>query len=178
MNNKRNIAIILDNIDDSLHVELSILKIKVFQYGQQLTRHKVKAGGEQYKVETTDGGDNIIIIKGSLINGRQIEFRGETINLDAPLSKLGLIISSIPGIVLLLAVCLTVGFLQLGAIGGGLLGGIGFMSIYVTANFVRNEKEFAKQIMYSTLMTIATPVLFFILLLIFGLIFGGLFSIF
>ncbi|GAB6007572.1 hypothetical protein [Dysgonomonas reticulitermitis] len=184
MNWTTTLPFILDNVDGDLKIVYTPMNQRFYQNGQEIKRTGSVFGGQKYKVETTDGGDNIVSVKGNLKNGRQIVFRGETINLETPISTLALILSFLPFIFIAILVFSLLGITKqhFGIIDGALLGGCGALGMQMIANMLRGEKDFIKQLIYSIVIAVAATILFIVLALIvgffFGLIFGVAFSLF
>jgi hypothetical protein len=184
MNWTTTLPFILDNVDGDLKITYNPWGQKFYQNGQEIKRTGFSFAGMKYKVQTTDGSDNMVSVKGNLKNGRQILFRGETINLETPLSTLEIILSLLPFLFIALVsfgmLAVTGG--RFGVIDAALLGGCGAMGMQMLANMLREEKNTGKQLLYSIAVSLGATFLFVLLALIigffFGLIFGIAYSIF
>lgn len=181
MNWNTELPFILDGVDGDLKVVYSPMGQKFYQNGREIKKTGSGFGGLKYKVETTDGGDNIVKIKAALKPGRQVVFRGETINLESPLGGLPMILSFLP-FVFILFVIVIFSHGRFGIIDGALLGGCGALGMLAIGNILREERDFVKQLIYSIIISVVVTAIFFILALIIGLIlitfFGVAFSMF
>lgn len=129
MNWTTTLPFILDNVDGDLKITYNPWGQKFYQNGQEIKRTGSVFGGQKYKVETTDGRDNIVSVKGTPKNGRQIVFRGETIIANTLRGEKDSIKQLIYSIVI--AVAATVLFIALALIFGiiiGLIFGVAFSS--------------------------------------------------
>jgi len=176
MNWTTTLPFILDGVDGDLKIVYSPMGQKFYQNGREIKRTGTGLGGQKYIVETTDGGDKLVTVKGNLKKGRQIAFRGEVIDLETPLSAGALILSILPFVVVAVAAFVLTGS-RLGVIGGALLGGCGAFGMLVAGNLLRHEKDIVKQLIYTIVVSVASAIIFFVLLLIFGLIFGMFFGV-
>ena len=179
MNWTTTLPFILDNVDGDLKITYNPMGQKFYQNGQEVKRTGNAFGGQKYKVETTDGEDNIVTIKGDFKKGRQIVFRGETIGLETPINTLALILSFLPFIFIAILAfsLLAITKQQFGVIDAALLGGCGALGMQTIANILREEKDFIKQLTYSIVIAIAATILFIVLALILGIIIGLIFGI-
>ncbi len=184
MNWTTTLPFILDNVDGDLKITYNPMGQKFYQNGQEIKRTGSAFGGQKYKVQTTDGGDNVVTIKGTPKNGRQIVFRGEKIDLETPISTFILILSFLPFIFIAILAfsLLAITKQQFGVIDAALLGGCGALGMQTIGNVLRGEKSIGKQLIYSIAISLGATILFIILALIigffFGLIFGVAFSLF
>lgn len=176
MNWSTELPFILDGVDGDLKLVYSPMGQKFYQNGREIKKTGSGLGGLKYKVETTDGGDDIIKIKAALKPGRQVVFRGETINLESPLGGLVMLLSFLP-FVFILFVIMIISKGRFGIIDGALLGGCGALGMLAIGNILRGEKDFIKQLIYSIIISIAATVIFIILALIIGLIMGIMFGV-
>lgn len=167
---------ILDGADGDLKIVYTPLGQKFYQNGREIKRTGSGFGGQKYKIETTDGGDNIVSVKANMKKGREVAYRGETISLEEPLSGLATALSILPFVVVAIAAFVLTGS-RLGIIGGALLGGCGALGMLAAASMMRHEKDAVKQLIYSAVVSVGSAIVFFILLVIFGLIFGMFFGV-
>lgn len=176
MNWTTTLPFILDNVDGDLKIVYTPLAQKFYQNGQVIKKMGFSFGAAKYKVQTTDGGDNIVSVKGSLKSGRQILFRGETISLETPLTGLALALAFLPFIAVIIVAVIFAGS-GFGFIGGAVLGGTGAFGMLTAGIVLRNEKDTTKQIIYSIVISVISVVLCLVLSFILGLIFGTIFGI-
>ncbi|MFV0537588.1 MAG: hypothetical protein ACK5M3_09470 [Dysgonomonas sp.] len=176
MNWTTNLPFILDNVDGDLKITYSPMGQKFYQNGKEIKRTGSAFGGQKYKIETTDGGDNLVTVKGNLKQGRQVVFRGEKINLETPLSTLTLLLSILPFVAVAIAAAFVAGP-RLGVIGGALLGATGALGMLAAGSLMRHEKDIIKQLIYSIVASVSAAIIFIVLLLIFALIFGTIFGV-
>ncbi|MFV0417772.1 MAG: hypothetical protein ACK5KT_03420 [Dysgonomonas sp.] len=109
------------------------------------------------------------------MQGRQVEFRGETINLEEKLGGLPLILSFLPFIfIIFILVVFFSG--RFGIIDGALIGGCGALGMQAIANSLRGAKNLGEQITYSLIISVAATALFCVLALIIGLILAAIFG--
>lgn len=88
---------VLDGVDGDLKIAYNPLSQKFYQNGQELRKmSSFGFGGLKYKVRTTDGGEDTVTVKGALMHGRQVVFRGMTTNLEKSLDGLSLLLSALP----------------------------------------------------------------------------------
>ncbi|MDR0823612.1 MAG: hypothetical protein LBN74_00835 [Prevotella sp.] len=175
MNWSTELPFILNGVDGDLKIVYTPLIQKFYQNGREVKKSGSGFGGQKYKLETTDGGDNTATVKSNLKNGKQIVFRGETINLETSLSGLTTALSVLPFVSIALAAILFVS--GLGVIGAALLGATGALGMLTTANALRQEKDLTKQVLYSVVISLVSAVVFVALLMILSLIFGTIFGI-
>jgi len=181
MNWTTELPFILNGVEGDLKIVYTPMGQKFYQNGREIKRNGLGFGGQKYKVETTDGGDNTVTVKGNLKRGRQVVFRGETIDMEKPLSGTAMSLAFLP---LITVVLVAIGFIGIGIgiIGGALLGATGALGTMAAGNILRNEPDTAKQILYSIVISLVTAAilfaLFFIFSLVFGMIFGIAFSLF
>lgn len=172
---------ILNGVDSDLKIVYSPLNQKFYQNGVEIRRNGTGLNGIKYKVKTTDGSEDIVKIKGALLQGRQVEFRGETINLEEKIGGLSLLLSFLPFIFIAFVGLIFAGG-RFGVIDAALLGGCGALGMQAVANSLRGAKSFGEQIIYSLIISVAVTALFCVLALILGLIlaamFGAAFAIF
>lgn len=172
MNWTTTLPFILDGVDGDLRITYNPLSQKFYHNGLEIKRKGFSFGGAKYKIATTDGGDDIVKVKGNLKLGRQIEFRGETINLEKPLNGVQLLLSLLPVIAI---IAISLGSLQagFGIAGGAILGFSLALGMLTAATLIRNEEGLPKQILFSIACSIGAVVVMFLLSFIIGLIFGG-----
>lgn len=166
---------VLDGVDGDLRIVYNPLSQKFYQNGQELRKSGSGFGGLKYKVRTTDGGEDIVTVKGGLIHGRQVVFRGMTTNLEKTLDGLSLLLSAMPFIFIVFAIFVLAGG-RFGVIDAALMGGCGALGMLAIGNAVRNATDFGTKIIYSLILSVAATAVFFVLALIFGLIFAAIFG--
>lgn len=165
------LAFVLNGVDGDLKIAYNPLNQKFYQNGQEIKRTGSGFGGQKYKVRTSDGGEDIVNVKANLKSGRQVVFRGETINLESPVGGLTLVLSMLPFVFIAVVVAVLFGN-RFGIIDGALLGACGALGMMAICNVLRDEKDFPKQLIYSIVISIAATVIFFVLALIIGFILG------
>lgn len=172
MNWTTTLPFILDGVDGDLKITYTPLSQKFYHNGVEIRRKGLGFGGAKYKIATIDGSEGIVKVKGNLKQGRQIEFRGETINLEKSLNGVQLLLSLLPVLAIL---AVSVGTFQagFGIAGGAILGFSVAIGMLTAANLIRNEESLPKQILYSITCSIGAIFAMFILSFIVGLIFGG-----
>jgi hypothetical protein len=181
MNWTTELPFVLDRVNGDLKIVYTPMGQKFYQNGQEIKRNGLGLGGQKYRVETTDGGDNMVTVKGNIKKGRQIVFRGETIDMEKPLSGTALGLAFLPFITVVFVAIVFMGT-GIGAVGGALLGATGALGTMAAANILRNESDISGQIIYSVVTSLAAAVILIAALAIFsiilGLIFGAAFSLF
>lgn len=175
MNWTTELPFILNGVDGDLKIVYTPMGQKFYQNGREIKRKGLGFGGQKYNVETSDGGDNTVTVKGNLKKGRQIVFRGETIDLETPLSGMAMFLSFLPLIAVVIIAIAIMGA-GIGIIGGALLGATGALGTMAAGNILRNEPDPGKQILYSIVTSVVTAIILFVLFLIFSLIFGMIFG--
>lgn len=176
MNWTTTLPFILDGVDGDLKITYTPMGQKFYQNGREIKRTGSGFGGLKYKVETIDGGDNVVTVKANLKKGREITYRGEVINLETPLTGAATALSVLPFIAVAVVAFVFVG-IRLGVLGGALLGGTGALGMLVAANMMRHEKDVVKQLIYSAVISVGSAIVFIVLLLICGLILGTIFGL-
>lgn len=132
-----------NGVDGDLKIVYNPLNQKFYQNEVEIKRKGLGFGGLKYKVKTTDGGEEIVKIKGALLQGRQAEFRGEIINLEESLSNLSFFLSFLPFIFIPFIVLVFTGG-RFGVIDAALLGGCGALGMQAIGNSLRGAKEFRR----------------------------------
>ncbi|NDV77475.1 hypothetical protein [Dysgonomonas sp. 511] len=176
MNWTTELPFILDGVEGDLRLTYTPMGQKFYQNGVEIKRSGSGFGGQKYKVQTTDGGDNVVKVKANIKTGRQIVYRGETVNLETPLSAMSTILSMLPFVFIVVAI-VVFSHGQIGILGGALLGGCGALGMLASANIIRSENNFVKQLLYTLVVSVATTLLFFALAIILGLIFGTILGV-
>ena len=176
MNWTTELPFILNGVEGDLKIAYTPMGQKFYQNGREIKRTGLGFGAQKYKVETSDGGDNIVAVKGNLKRGRQVVYRGETIDLETPLSGMAMFLAFLPLIAVIVVAVLIMGS-GIGVIGGALLGATGALGTMAAGNILRNEPNISKQILYSIVISLVTAVVLFVLFLIFALIFQMIFGI-
>lgn len=173
MNWTTELPLVLDGVDGDLKIVYNPMGQKFYQNGQEIRRSGSGFGGQKYKVKTSDGGEEIINVKASVKNGRQIVYRGETISLEEPVSGLTIVLSLLPFLFIALVVVVFAGG-RFGIIDAALLGGCGALGMMTICNVLRGERDFVKQVTTSIIISVIVTAVFFVLALILGLIFGAI----
>jgi hypothetical protein len=176
MNWTTELPFILNGVEGDLKIVYTPMGQKFYQNGREIKRNGLGFGGQKYKVVTTDGGDSIVTVKGNLKKGRQVVFRGETTDLETPLSGMAMLLAFLPFITVVVVAAVIMGA-GIGIIGGALLGATGALGTMVAGNLLRNEPDTTRQILYSIITSLVAAVVLFVLLLIFSFIFGMIFGI-
>lgn len=175
MNWTTTLPFILDGVDGDLRIEYNPFGQKFYQNGVLIKKKGLGFGGFKYKIETTDGGDDIVKVKGNLKQGRQIVFRGETINLEKVLSGPDLLLSLLPlfAIIFVSFITFQAGF---GITGGAILGFSLALGVLTAANLIRNETDFKMKVIYGVVTAVASVVIMYLLATIISLILVGIFG--
>lgn len=164
-----------NGVEGDLKIVYNPLNQKFYQNGVEIKRKGLGFGGLKYKVKTADGGEDVVKVKGALLQGRRVEFRGETINLEENLSNLSFFLSFLP-FIFILFILLIFFRGQLGVINGALIGGCSALGMQTIANSLRGAKNLGEQIIYSLIISVAATALFCVLALIIGLILAAMFG--
>jgi len=164
MSRKTTIPLMLDNVDSDISIERTPFKIRLFQFGKEIKKKRWKIGVASYEVETTDDGDNKILVSGNLLTGRDFVFRNKTYAIDREMDSVGILLSVIPSIILLSVIIASLD-IMIESPAGFLLSGIGIVCALVSVMAMRNVKSRVKQIGYCVLLTI----LYIVLTLLIGL---------
>lgn len=159
MSRKIHIPLILDNVDLDLHVELTPLKVKLFQHGIQLKRYSKEDGGKRYIIQTTDGGDKSMLIKGNTLKGRQAVYKEVLLNLEKPFSIALLAFMFLP-IIVLIFTAVRLG-IYLDITSGLILTGIGLITTFINLILNRRIENIKEALILNVILSVAGLIVFY-----------------
>lgn len=172
MNLTTELPFTLEGVDGECKIVYTPFNQKFYQNGQEIKKTGSGFGGLKYKIRTIDGGDDILKVKAMFKQGRQIEFRGVTTDLEQHISVIDLLLSALPFVFITFLVVLLGS--HFGVIDAALLGGCGALGMLTIGNMSRKEKDLKQRIIYSIIISVVTTALFAVLALIVGLILGSI----